>query len=115
MRNHKPIAGALQIVLGLSVLLVAGLLYGGFFTGGEAQAEQAVATFSSDVVSIAGPILILLALLFFVSGFGLIRNLSWSRPVAWVAAIMGLIVNVPLGTAISVYVIWVLAKSGRDG
>jgi len=107
------IAGALQIFLGLSVLLVAGLLFAGFFAGNAAQAEGAVAVIPSDVATWVGVFLTGLALAFFVSAFGLLENLRWSRPVAWVMAVVGLFVNVPIGTAISAYVIWVLVKTGR--
>jgi hypothetical protein len=113
MGKHRTIAGVLQIVLGLSVLLIAGLLFAGYFAGDAATADRAVAVISSSVGTGVGVFLTALALAFFVSAFGLLENLRWSRPVAWVMGIIGLFVNVPLGTIISAYVIWMLVKTRR--
>jgi hypothetical protein len=53
--------------------------------------------------------LMVLASPFFLAGWGLLKNRSWGAAAAVVAAVLNLM-NIPLGTAISIYTFWALAK-----
>ncbi|WP_009962765.1 hypothetical protein [Verrucomicrobium spinosum] len=55
-------------------------------------------------------ILVLLAIPFFLAGWGLFKDRSWGTVAAIVAAVLNLM-NVPFGTAISIYTYWALAKN----
>ena len=57
-----------------------------------------------------GAVLILIAILDIVIGWGLWNLKRWARTVAIVLAIVGLI-NFPIGTAISIITLWYLFKS----
>jgi len=47
----------------------------------------------------------------FVAGWGLTKRETWARTVALVLAFIALFTNVPLGTALGVYTMWVLLPS----
>jgi hypothetical protein len=112
MGNHRTAAGILQIILGAIVLFFAWLLYRGFFSAGQGAAGQSAGVvFAPDTVNIAVTILCLLSLPFIVSGLAILKGVSWHRPLAWVTSVIGLFVMVPIGTAISAYVIWALVKT----
>jgi hypothetical protein len=115
MKKHRTIAGVLQIVFGLGLLAFAGFLFAGTFTGLAFNTGQAIVFVTQEAATPLGVILTALALGFFASAFGLLENLRWSRPVAWVMSILGLVIIIPVGTLISAYVIWVLVKTGRAG
>ena len=48
-----------------------------------------------------------------IAGFGLLERQSWGRPLALVMAFLALL-NVPLGTALGVYTLWVLMSPRAD-
>ncbi len=51
----------------------------------------------------------ILALIYFLIGFGLLKGQNWARIVAIIFAIIGLL-NVPIGTIISIIILWYLFK-----
>jgi hypothetical protein len=51
----------------------------------------------------------ILALVYFLIGFGLLKGAGWARIVAIILAIIGLF-NVPIGTIISIIILWYLFK-----
>ncbi|PYY00412.1 MAG: hypothetical protein DMG64_16920 [Acidobacteria bacterium] len=48
-----------------------------------------------------------------ITGFGLLERQSWGRPLALVMAFFALL-NVPFGTALGVYTLWVLMSPQAD-
>jgi len=48
-----------------------------------------------------------------IAGFGLFERQSWARPLALVMAFLALI-NVPFGTALGVYTLWLLMSPQAD-
>ena len=114
MEKHRTIAGALQIVQGCIVLLVAVLVFGGMFGGTHFADDPDVKILAGTVGTAIGAFLALLAVPFIVAGLGFIYRKSWSRPLLWIVAVVGLFVNVPVGTAIGAYTIWVLVKTGKQ-
>lgn len=48
-----------------------------------------------------------------IAGFGLLERQNWARPLALVVAFLALI-NVPFGTALGVYTLWVLMSPEAD-
>ncbi|MCX6855497.1 MAG: hypothetical protein NTV80_11410 [Verrucomicrobia bacterium] len=53
--------------------------------------------------------LMVLASPFFLAGWGLLKNRSWGATAAVVAAVLNLM-NIPFGTAFSIYTFWALTK-----
>jgi hypothetical protein len=54
-------------------------------------------------------VLVAIAIPFFLAGWGLAKNRRWGSVAAVVAAILN-IWNIPLGTALTIYTFWALAK-----
>ena len=49
-----------------------------------------------------------------VAGFGLIQREPWARPLTLVLAFISLFINIPIGTAIGIYTMWVLLPSESE-
>ncbi|MEM7477231.1 MAG: serine/threonine-protein kinase [Planctomycetota bacterium] len=94
------IFGALFFIIGIFLFfLLTGI---GFLTG-----DREATTVLSIVGPAVGGLMLLLGLPSFVVGVGLRKYRGWARICALILAIPGLL-NVPLGTAISIYTGWAL-------
>jgi hypothetical protein len=107
MEQHVPILGWLMLA-GNAIFLVVGgfvfvLLTGIGAVSGEAEAMGILTVVGASVALL----LTVLALPGMIAGYGLLKRRPWGRILATVVAILGLI-NFPIGTAIGIYVIWVL-------
>ena len=60
-----------------------------------------------------GFMVLMKALAGFAAGWGLLERQSWARPLTLVLAFVSLI-NIPLGTALGIYSLWVLLSRGAD-
>ena len=66
------------------------------------------AGFLTALFSTLGIILLAKAACGFIAGWGLLHREGWARTVALVLAFISLFTNIPIGTAIGVYTMWVL-------
>ena len=120
MREHIKILGILNIVLGglsalggLAVIIILGGVAGAI--GAAAPAENARdAAVAAPIVAVVGLIvgifLILLGLPSILGGWGLLNFRPWARILVIILSVLHLL-NVPLGTAVGVYGLWVLLGS----
>ncbi len=78
-------------------------------------APEAPTAFLRPLLSVVAILVLAKAALGFIAGWGLLRREPWARIVALVLAFLALL-NVPFGTAIGVYTLWVLlpGPSERD-
>jgi hypothetical protein len=120
MEQHVKILGVLHIVFGsLGIVLALGMLvlFGGI-------AGLIGATGSASDVNISVPLLggigtfiffVLLAISLpgLIAGIGLLQFRSWARVLAIVISVLDLM-NVPLGTALGIYGLWVLLSQGSE-
>jgi hypothetical protein len=74
------------------------------------------AGFLTALFSTLGIIVLAKAVFGFLVGWGLLQREPWARTLALVLAFISLFTNIPLGTAIGVYTMWVLlpASSGNE-
>jgi hypothetical protein len=63
--------------------------------------------FLTSLFSVIGIVIVAKAVLGFIAGWGLVQRESWARLIALVLAFISLF-NIPFGTAIGVYTLWVL-------
>jgi hypothetical protein len=96
---------ALNAVGGLILLVVSNALIPHLHQMGAPQ--QMPTSFLSTVVGIVGVIVLAKAACGFLAGWGLTHHESWARVLALVLAFISLF-NIPFGTAIGVYTMWVL-------
>lgn len=105
--KHLPILAWLHIAMG-ALFAVSGLFVLFFFGGiGLASGE-------ADALAVLGAIglavclfLLLIGLPGFLTGWGLLNRRPWARMAAIVLGILNL-VNVPFGTALGIYTLWLL-------
>ena len=105
--KHIAILGMLHIAWG-SLILLIGILAFMFFAGiglftGDPQAMGILGIVGTVAVLFMGAI----ALPGILAGVGLLQRREWGRIVALVVGIVSLI-DIPIGTALGVYTIWVL-------
>jgi hypothetical protein len=110
-QEHLTNLGRLYLVWGALNLLFAigafaAMAATGLLSGNAQDVTEAV---TSDVRSAAVAIGLLAAVLAFIGGIGLLKRKSWSWSLVYILACMSLL-NVPLGTAIAIYALWVLTR-----
>ena len=120
VQEHVHLLGILWLAMsafnavgGLILLVVGNTLFQHLH---EMGAPSNVPTgFLTSIVSMLGIIVLAKAACGFGAGWGLLHRESWGRVVALVLAFISLF-NIPFGTAIGVYTMWVLlpADSQRD-
>lgn len=116
MEQHLKILGILNIVFGglgicaaLVILLVFGIPAGLVVADGDPDAAGTLSIFG-----VVGGFIFLLAAIFsvpaLVAGIGLLKYREWARIWTIVASVLHLI-NIPFGTALAVYGLWVMFQS----
>ncbi|MCK5517508.1 MAG: hypothetical protein KAI39_11580 [Desulfobulbaceae bacterium] len=115
MQKHVRIISILLIVLGIIYLLVAGFacIFGLMAINNQAQDGG---VFLLPTMLTGGVILfplVLLGVLHILIARAFREDKGWSRIGLWILAILNL-ANVPLGTGLGIYAMWVLMKT-REG
>ena len=120
VHEHVRLLGILWIgysafhVIGSVVLVVlANTLFAhmGRFAGPEAGAAG---TWLQPFLTVIGGIVFLKAIAGFFAGWGLLQREPWGRTLALVMGFIALFTNIPLGTALGVYTLWVLLPAQSD-
>jgi len=96
---------ALNAVGGLILLVVSNTLIPHLHQMGAPQ--ETPTSFLSTLLGIVGVIVLAKAAFGFLAGWGLTQGEGWARVLALVLAFLALF-NIPFGTAIGVYTLWVL-------
>lgn len=106
MDKHLNLLGILYIVLGVfhifSILIGAIFLFGFGYLGGFMDFG-----FVKVIIAFVFGFIVLVALLGIVGGIGLLKGQSWAKGLVLVLGFI-LLINVPLGTLLGIYTIWVL-------
>lgn len=107
--EHVKILGIIYIVFGalgiLGSIVILSVLMGGSFLTGEEEAIFAL-TLAGFIISSYG---ILISLPGIIGGIGLIYHRGWARILVVILGILKLL-NIPVGTAIGIYTLWVLMQ-----
>jgi hypothetical protein len=115
MERHRRTLALLLTVMGCLYLLGAA-----FIAGFGIIAANNILQFDSTVsllpAAVTGGLiiipLVIFGLLHIITGQAFIKNAPWSRVSLWIVATLNL-GNVPLGTLLGMYAIWILVKT-RD-
>jgi len=119
VREHVRLLGilwmaysALYVVAGVGALIVAQTIFGGTFhiRGGP---SPEVTVWMRPLLTCVGWLILVIAATGFFTGWGLLQREGWARTVALVAGFVALL-RIPLGTALGIYTLWVLAP-GASG
>ncbi len=110
MKTHTAIAGWL-LIANYALMLLGALIAYGVLSGVRALIDDSVVQQVLDVVRMIVPVVLtIFAVPGILAGIGLLTNQPWARILAIIMAILGL-TNVPVGTAIGAYVLWVLLSN----
>jgi hypothetical protein len=105
--------GAYRLLAGVVAMMFLMGIATPAFMGGMGSRGMSFMPFApvmSGLAAVAGCFILLSSCLAFVTGFALITRKPWGRTLAIVAAILSLI-KIPIGTAMGIYTLWVLAPS----
>ena len=80
----------------------------------ELGAPEAATAFLRPLLSVVAILLLAKAALGFLAGWGLLQRERWARILALVLAFVSLFTNIPFGTALGVYTMWVLLPSESE-
>jgi hypothetical protein len=109
MEKHITLAGAFHLAMGIMGILgviVASLMMAALESYIEEPDAAAIATVA---VSMGVMYLAVVSAAQIICAIGLLKRRSWSRvPMIIVSAVK--LINIPLGTALGVYTIWVLIQ-----
>ncbi len=107
MEKHLTVVALINITFGI-ILLCVGILLFTLIVGGGMLSRDTEAIFITSLIGTGfGLFFTLLSLPQIFGGIGLLNKKNWARMVILIVSIIGLI-NIPVGTAIGVYSIWVL-------
>jgi hypothetical protein len=92
--------GAIGILIGLFLLVV--IIFGGLISG-----DSEAITITGIVGTTLCGFFLLLSVPEVIGGIGLLKRRGWAKILVLIISILDL-VNIPIGTAIGIYAIWVL-------
>ena len=109
IREHVKILGWLYIVAN-AIFLVIGFFVFTLLTGiGVAAGDPDAVAVLGIVGTSVGLLLAALSLPGMIAGYGLLTRKAWGRILALIVGIINL-VNIPVGTVIGLYALWVLMQ-----
>ena len=113
MKEHVTAVGILHIGLGVMGLLAAAIVLAATVGSGLIALMAEGDPFPLTILSIIGGLVALFLALFsvpgIVGGIGILKYKPWARYLVLVLAAVGL-ANVPIGTIVGAYTIWVLVQ-----
>ena len=99
---------ALNVVGGVLMIVVAHTLFGGM--GGP---PPQITIWLRPLITAVGALVLVKAAAGFFAGWGLLQRESWARILALIVGFIALL-NIPLGTALGIYTLWVLLPAKSD-
>lgn len=110
---HVPLIGWLFVIGHALFLLIGVFIFVLLASIGAVTHDPQAMTILSVVGTAVGLLLALLALPGMLAGYGLITHRAWARVLGLVVAILSLL-NIPVGTLIGAYAIWVLMQDAAN-
>ncbi len=113
MEKHVTVLGILYIVFSALGILAAVIVYTAFvgvgFISGDWESTAAI----SAIGSVVAFFLVIVSTPGIIGGIGLLNYQSWAKILVLVLGFLKLI-NIPIGTALGIYTIWVLMNSETE-
>ncbi len=104
---------ALSVVGGIILVTVAQTIFGNVMTRMTGGPPPEVAGWLRPLLTFIGGIILIKAAAGFIAGWGLLQREPWARVVTLVVGFISLF-NIPLGTALGIYTLWVLLPTQSD-
>jgi hypothetical protein len=119
VREHIRLLGilwiaysALHLVAGVGAIIVANTIFGHYIHIPNGPPPEMTA-WLRPLISFVGWLILAKAAAGFFAGWGLLQKEDWARTVALVVGFVALL-NVPLGTTLGIYTLWVLLPTQSD-
>lgn len=119
VREHVRLVGilwmaysALNVIGGLILIVVAQTLFGHAFHISNGPPPE-VTAWLRPLLTFVGWLILAKAAVGIIAGWGLLQRQDWARTVALVVGFVALL-NVPIGTVLGVYTLWVLLPAQSD-
>jgi hypothetical protein len=109
MEKHVTLVGIMRIGFSLLGILIALIVFVSVVGGGLLSGDGEAIAITGVVGSVIAGFLLLLSLSGLVGGIGLLKYAGWARILVLILAVIDLL-NIPVGTAIGAYTIWVLLQ-----
>ena len=109
LQQHATLLGWLLIVEHAILLLVGVFVFVLLTSVGLVSRDSEAMTILGIVGTSVGMFLAALSVPGIAAGIGLLKRKSWGRFLAMVVGVLGML-NVPLGTLIGIYTLWVLMQ-----
>ena len=103
---------AVLVLGGIAVEIVAHTIFSGVGVFRQGP-PQDISDWLRPLLTFVGGLILIKAAAGFISGWGLLQREPWARAAALVVGFISLF-NVPLGTALGIYTLWVLLPSQSD-
>jgi phage shock protein PspC (stress-responsive transcriptional regulator) len=113
MAEHVKVLGILYIAFSALGLILAFLAFVAITGGGLISGDDTAITVTSIVGTSVAGILVLVSAPGIIGGMGLLKKQPWARVLVLVLGIINLI-NIPFGTALGIYTIWVLTNKETE-
>jgi hypothetical protein len=109
MEGHITAVGALCIGLSILSILVGGFIFVILAGLGFLSHDQDASMILSTLGFIIAGFLVIVSIPGIIGGIGLLHRREWARILVLIISALHLI-NIPIGTAVGVYSIWVLVQ-----
>ncbi len=107
MEKHVTLVAVINIVFGAMGIMVGLFLFVVIIFGGLISGDPHAVTVTGIVGTTLCGFILLLSVPEVIGGIGLLKRRGWARILVLIIGILDL-VNIPIGTAIGIYTIWVL-------
>ena len=118
VQRHVKLLGLLWLALaalstigGIVLYVLANTLFAHLRDFGAPEAPTA---FLRPLLSVVAILLLAKAAILFIAGWGLLQHERWARIVILVMAFISLFTNIPFGTALGIYTMWVLLPNESE-
>jgi hypothetical protein len=103
---------ALLVLAGVAVEIVAHTIFSGIGVFREGP-PAGISDWLRPLLTFVGGLVLIKAAAGFISGWGLLQREPWARAATLIVGFISLF-NVPLGTALGIYTLWVLLPAQSD-
>ena len=113
MGKHVTALAALHIAYSAMNVLAAIIVFTIIVGGGILSGDEDAMAITSIVGTAIASLLVLLAIPGIIGGMGLLKRRSWAKYLILALGFLSLL-NIPLGTLLGIYTIWVLMKDETE-
>ena len=113
MQKHVQILAILHIVHSALLILIAVVVFGVLMAIGTIAQDRDAFVILGIIGTVVAAILFIISIPGLVGGIGLLKYQAWARILTLIVGFLKL-VDIPLGTALGIYTIWVLLREDTE-